>query len=154
MLTLEEVLLNRGNKLVDNIVKAQEERGLTASGYSARNTRPIVTREGKVVVLEVIGPAYWRNQQYGRGPNRRKGRPSRAFIETIREWIKVKGVPIPLEAAPAIANKIVNQGIRVPNHHNRGGVLTVPINPETIAKDLRQLLPDYAGQQVRALLFD
>ncbi|QKZ15190.1 hypothetical protein [Spirosoma sp. KUDC1026] len=154
LIELEPILEGVGAGLVNDLAVSQREEGLRASGYSIANTHAVVTREGKSVVLSVIGPAYWKEQQYGRGPNRRKGRPSSRFVETIREWIQIKGIPIPLAAAGAIAYKIVNEGIKVPNPHNKGRVLSRPFDPVKVKVRVRGVLPAYGNQLVKSLLFD
>ncbi len=147
------VLIEVGEGLLVDLLNAQSQRGLKASGYSARNTRSVVEIDAKTITLSLIGPAYWKNQDRGRGPNRRKGRPSTAFVQTIREWIQIKGLSIPLSAAGAIAYKIVNTGIQVPNPHNPGGVLSETLQPARIGAEIKTALRSKLVSNIRAQLF-
>lgn len=57
-------------------------------------------------------------------------------VSVIRQWIRDKnanaGTDIPEEAAYAIAYTIKRDGIRVPNPHNSGGVVSSIISPSLI----------------------
>ena len=147
------VLIEVGEGLLADLIDAQNQRGLRASGYSAQNTRSVVEIDAKTITLSLIGPAYWRQQNEGRGPNRRKGRPSSAFVQTIREWIQIKGLSIPMAAAGAIAYKIVNSGIKVPNPHNRGGVVSETLEPVRIGAEIKTALRSKLVSNIRAQLF-
>jgi len=141
MLTTEEILLAEGREnIITDIIRSQKEKGLRASGYSAANTKAVVRSIGGFVTLDITGPKYYLNQQYGRRGSSRKMRPGRAFIEIIRDWIRVKGIPIPFTAAGAIAYNILNKGIQVPNPNNPGGVLSDVLTAERINERLLPVL--------------
>ena len=55
----------------------------------------------------------------------------------IRKWIEDKnkqGATIPLSAAYPIAKLIGEEGIKVPNKHNPGGVVSDVLNPARVLK--------------------
>lgn len=132
MLPSETVLEKIAPTLIERLKKAQLDRGLKASGRSADSIEYTVTKTGAKWRLELTGAKYWIYQQYGRGPNKKQGRPSTAFVQIIKNWIQVKGLSIPLSAAGAIATKLIREGTNVPNPYNRGGVLTEPLARENI----------------------
>ncbi|WP_157627139.1 hypothetical protein [Spirosoma luteum] len=141
-----------GTSLVAGVIQSQRQKGLRASGYSADNTRFEVMLQGRSVTLQLLGPAYWRQQAYGirgRGGNRR---PSTAFVGIIRNWIRVKGLSIPLSAAGAIAYNIVNNGIQVPNPHNPGGVLSDALRPADIVARMKATYIPLIRQEIKTQL--
>lgn len=145
MLTTESILQSViGPRLIQDIRTSQLDRGLVASGKSSKSLSFTVEREGQRITFTVIGSSSWYFQQNGRRPNAKKGRPSNWLINVIREWIQVKNLSIPLAAAGAIAYKITNEGIHVPNRFNRGGVLSEPLNKGRIVSLLKpDLLAHY-----------
>lgn len=146
MTPAESILEKIGPRIIQSLVDSQKGRGLVASGRSANSLSFHVERTGAKVTLILTGAHWWDFQQNGRGPNKKGGRPSPAFIQIIRNWITVKGLAIPLKAAGAIAYKIVNEGVRVPNRFNKGGVLSEPLGKERI-KNL--LVPSLTAQYVK-----
>lgn len=131
------------------LITYQQQLGLRTSGYSADTTKAVTIRQGPEVVGQLTGVSYWRSQNSGRGPNRSR-KPSRAMVDAIKQWTKVKGINIP---AYPIAAKIAREGIKVPNPHNPGGVLDMVLNAETLTYELKTVLRPVYGQQLRNALF-
>lgn len=148
-LTTEDVLSTVGEQLVADVRASQQSKGLRASGRSAASTRALITSNQTIKRLQIVGLAYWRFQQNGRGPGKSKY-PSRAMVDAIKQWVKDKGLDIP---PYAIAMKIQRDGIRVPNAYNPGGVLSEPLNIERVRGLLKVGLRPIMVQKVRSLLF-
>jgi hypothetical protein len=139
-----------GQSVVTGLVESQRGKGLRASGYSAENTRPVVTQNGSIVILEVIGPDYWYQQQYGLRPLSRGRRLPRWFIEVMEEWVAVKGVSIP---AYAVAAKVWYKGITVPNHFNPGNVVRDATKPEVVMPILKETMKTGAIKSFQSEVF-
>lgn len=150
MLTDKAIVEQKGQEYLEAVVVSQQSKRLRDTGYSAENTRFEVTIQSETLVLSLIGPAYWRQQQYGRGPNKSR-KPSRAMVEKMKGWAVRHGMDE--SAGYPIALKIAREGIEVPNPHNPGGVLSDPLGPERILPDLKQSLSPLLRQSVKALLF-
>ncbi|WP_338876954.1 hypothetical protein WBJ53_14955 [Spirosoma sp. SC4-14] len=129
---IEEALTKKGGDFIEAVVVSQRQKKLRASGRSAASLHKRVTRSGTVLTLEILGAAYFYQQQNGRRPSSK--RPSRAMVESIKEWTKIRGINIP---AYAIAMKIQRDGIKVPNPFNPGGVLSEPLNPDKVRSSLK-----------------
>lgn len=113
------------------LLLSQREKGMYASGKSARETRVEMTDTGG----KMIGPDYWKFQEDGRGPGRFSP------IDEIREWIRIKGQPlygIPETAAFAIARKHAQEGSKA---YREGGtqVISDVINQKEVNKLLEKV---------------
>jgi len=119
-----EVLLT---KLRDDIEASYKAKGLTASGNFAKELKLVVSgNNAKITAPRYVVPL--------RGC-RRGGTPPPLWI--IRKWVEDKnkqGANIPLTAAYPIAKAIGEFGIKVPNSHNPGGVVSDVLNPARVLK--------------------
>lgn len=112
----------------DEIVANYYKMRLNASGEFAEKTR--VVEDGKGI--RIVAPSYVYQMEGGR----RAG--TMPPVSAIRKWIRDKnanaGTDIPEEAAWAIAYAIKRDGIRVPNGHNAGRVVSSILNPALIQR--------------------
>lgn len=149
MLTIQEVLDNKGRELVDALIVNQSRKGQRASGYSAENTTHDVQVGESEYLLTITGPRYWEYQNRGRGPGR-YDKPPRALVQAIKEWVEIKGLDIPYYA---IAVKINREGTRTFREPSRGGVLTETFKPAELTKELSSVLIPALAAQITQRLF-
>ena len=119
-----EVLLT---KLRDDIEASYKAKGLMASGNFAKELKLVVGSNS----AQITAPRYVGAMEGGRAAGRRPP------VAIIRDWIIAKnkmGANIPLEAAYPIAKRIGEEGIKVPNEHNPGGVVSDVLNPARVLK--------------------
>lgn len=119
-----EVLLT---KLRDDIEASYIAKGLKASGNFAENLKLEMNGNN----AKITAPRYVGVMEGGRAAGRRPP------VAIIRDWIIAKnkmGANIPLEAAYPIAKKIGEEGIKVPNKYNPGGVVSDVLNPARVLK--------------------
>lgn len=119
-----EVLLT---KLRDDIEASYIAKGLKASGNFAENLKLEMNGNN----AKITAPRYVGAMEGGRVAGRHPP------VAIIRDWIIAKnkmGANIPLEAAYPIAKKIGEEGIKVPNEHNPGGVVSDVLNPARVLK--------------------
>lgn len=117
-----EVLLQR---IRDDIEASYIAKGLKASGNFAENLKLEVSGNN----AKITAPRYVGAMEGGRVAGRRPP------VSIIRDWIIAKnklGANIPLEAAYPIAKRIGEEGIKVPNRFNPGGVVSDVLNPARI----------------------
>jgi hypothetical protein len=132
-------------RIIQDIRKSIADKGLTASGKSAKTLKATIT-ESKLLIE---GEGYFDYMQNGRGPSQRRG-SGPSLYDQIREWIDVKGIVardrISRDSlAFLITRKIHRDGIMVPhgeynpglNEYNHGGVLSDVINDKLI-KEIEQ----------------
>lgn len=119
------------------LINKYEELGLRASGKYQDELEPQV----KGNVLTMWGSYHSIFMESGRGSG---GFPPRQVIE---DWIETKdGLP-PIfkekkkQFAYIIARKIAEEGIKVPNEHNRGRVVSEVIE-EFLANDIYEMLDE------------
>lgn len=119
-----EVLLT---KLRDDIEASYKAKGLMASGNFAKDLKLVVGRNS----AQITAPRYVGAMEGGRVAGKRPP------LWIIRKWIEDKnrqGANIPLTAAYPIAKAIGEFGIKVPNSHNPGGVVSDVLNPARVLK--------------------
>lgn len=119
-----EVLLT---KLRDDIEASYKAKGLMASGNFAKELKLVVGRNN----AKITAPRYVGAMEGGRAVGKRPP------LWIIRKWIEDKnkqGANIPLTAAYPIAKAIGESGIKVPNSHNPGGVVSDVLNPARVLK--------------------
>ena len=119
-----EVLLT---KLRDDIEASYKAKGLMASGNFAKDLKLVVGRNS----AQITAPRYVGAMEGGRIAGKRPP------LWIIRKWIEDKnrqGANIPLTAAYPIAKAIGEFGIKVPNSHNPGGVVSDVLNPARVLK--------------------
>lgn len=112
----------------DEIVANYYRMKLNASGEFAEKTQVIEDGGG----VKIVAPSYIYQMEDGRKPG------TMPPVSVIKKWIRDKnanaGTDIPEEAAWAIAYAIKQDGIRVPNPHNAGGVVSSILNPALIQR--------------------
>lgn len=119
-----EVLLTR---LRDDIEASYKAKGLMASGNFAKELKLVVGSNS----AQITAPRYVGAMEGGRIAGKRPP------LWIIRRWIEDKnkqGATIPLSAAYPIAKVIGESGIKVPNSHNPGGVVSDVLNPARVLK--------------------
>lgn len=119
-----EVLLT---KLRDDIEASYKAKGLMASGNFAKELKLAVSGNN----ARITAPRYVGAMEGGRAVGKRPP------LWIIRKWIEDKnrqGANIPLSAAYPIAKLIGEEGIKVPNSHNPGGVVSDVLNPARVLK--------------------
>ena len=123
-ITQIEVLLT---KLRDDIEQSYIQKGLIASGNFGRELKLTVSGNN----AKITAPRYVGAMEGGRIAGKRPP------LWIIRKWIEDKnkqGATIPLSAAYPIAKAIGEMGIKVPNKHNPGGVVSDVLNPARVLK--------------------
>ncbi|OCX52672.1 hypothetical protein BEL04_14595 [Mucilaginibacter sp. PPCGB 2223] len=133
-------LLNYFNAVKQQIIDAATQRGMSASGKTLGSLQVIETPNG--YELEANSSIYF--LEHGRGPTTvpkgDHGNPD--LVGIIRDWISAKG----LDLNPyAVANTIHKSGTRLYRAGGNSGVLSVPLNLDT----LDQVFDQIAGQYLQ-----
>lgn len=117
-----------------------DELGLRASGDFEESLEGVVSKNS----ITMYGAFHAEYMEKGRGTGPADYRKLAPFIQ---EWIDVKkGLPAIFYEkkkgmAFAIAHKIANEGITVPNEHNAGKVISDVVN-DFLADDIYQMLDE------------
>lgn len=113
------------------------EKGLMASGGTARSIEGQVTETADRIVMRILSDVTLRVLEEGRGPTVNRTGESKG---KIRAWIDTKGITpddpkmTKDQLAFVISRKIHREGIRVPNEHNPGKVISDVINDALISE--------------------
>ena len=116
-------------RLKDQLVKEYDRQGLRASGKYEDELQEILSRDN----IKLLGAFYSYFMEFGRSPNKNPD-DYKKLAPVIYRWIDQKeGLPAFFKENQksmsfAIAHKIVNEGIQVPNKHNKGQVISLVVD--------------------------
>lgn len=122
---------------IEDLIKSYEQKGLRASGKYAQSLVKEIRQEGTHTIAKIKGASHVYFLQHGRGPNKVQTHQAVKNLGWhLQKWVRDKGIDVNPYAA---AHKIVHEGIKVPNSHNPGGVVSDVINSEWL-KEIVNLL--------------
>jgi len=105
-------------------------------------------RDGNIIKVRILGAYYTYWLEHGRNPTTTKTAGNPTLREIIEKWILKKGIgnkDISVKSlAYIIARKIHEKGIKVPNAHNKGGIITNIINKKRIELLINMLEKSYS----------
>lgn len=102
------ILHGYGISVVDQIRQNLVQTDTNATGKTSKSLRYEVVDNGSKVTLKVIGKPYFKVVETGRKATPQYTNPSKQFVDSIREWVKARGIPE--SAAYAIAKSIHKKG--------------------------------------------
>ena len=114
--------------------RSYENKGLKASGKWGKSLATFSDKRGVGVEADYNSSIMMTKGRYPYGSQDPKVTGSYSNIGAIKEWIKVKqGLPQAFKDNPdkfafIIARKHFLEGVKVPNEHNKGNVLSEPID--------------------------
>ena len=127
-----QILSKWGGFLVEELKRSIQP--YSATGDTIKSLRFMVTREGTIDKLQVLGRAFIMALQTGRKATPQYTKPSFAFVDRIRRWLAAKGEET--RPAYAIAKSIHQKGTK-----GHPGVISNVVNDtliNTISKDILQ----------------
>ncbi len=114
---LISLLAKYGQSTVERIKQNIVSTGTNATGKTAKSLRYEISVVGTKTILMVIGARpYFATIETGRKATPNFTKPSVAFVASIKEWVKAKGLPE--GSAYAIAKSIHKHGTKL---HQAGG---------------------------------
>lgn len=128
----ETILREWFEQLRLDLIAEYDKLGLRASGNYAEKLHYIVTERRGIM----LAPNYAYQMEHGRLPGTRPPR------QAIEEWIKAKGIVSNIPTASLaflIQRKIFEKGIKVPNKHNKGKVISRILTVKRISELTKKL---------------
>lgn len=138
------ILNGYGQSTVQQIKDNLSSTGTSATGKTAQSLRYEVTNEGTKATLKVIGKPYFMVVETGRKPTPNYDKPSKAFVQSIKEWIQAKGGNE--KFAYAIAKSIHKKGTKLFRDGGRTDIVSNVINQNLTDKISLDLLNKFAQQ--------
>jgi len=135
-----------------DLIKEYQARGHSASGQWGRTLGTEVRQTATGYVATLYGEAYTGIMETGRLPNKRQDLESlRAWVgwagsTFLKEWVEQKQIQL---NPYAVAWKIAREGVKVPNAHNKGGLVLAVVTRDRI-DELLQGLSTYMITEVRS----
>lgn len=137
MRTILQIVTDEMNLAKENIAKSYRDKGLKASGKFENSLEIITTQQGNNIKSTLMGAFHSYFMENGRRPNREQtAKQARSLGKILEQWVKDKGISVNPYAA---AWKIVREGIKVPNNHNPGNVISSVVNQQWIDNIERQI---------------
>lgn len=124
-----------------------------ATGKTARSVRFEVKEEGGKIVFQILASKYFKVVETGRRPTP-SYKPSKSFVDSIREWLAAKGSD--QGPAYAIAQSIHKKGTALWRAGGRQDIFSNVINESFIDKLSNELLTQFAKEYLDSVikLFD
>jgi len=104
---LLSILNGYGNSVVQQIKQNLASTNTDATGKTSRSLRFEVKQQGSTTTLKIFGRPFIATVETGRKATPGK-KPSRQFVDNIKEWTKARGIPV--GASYAIARSINEKG--------------------------------------------
>ncbi len=149
------------DKTKTDLIKNYSKLGLKASGQWPKGLDGFIKHNTSNIKVGMFGYRYTGALENGRKKTRStaaKGNPT--LVEIIRKWIDDKGLTPKKgstkdKMASGIAYNIHKNGIKVPNKHNKGGLVTDVVTKarlETLVKDIgNATIKDFKSKIIKEL---
>lgn len=137
------ILNGYGQTTIDQIRANLSSAGKNVTGKTSQSLRYEVTNQGTKATLKVIGKPFFAVVETGRKPTP-SAKPSKAFVENIKEWLQAKGMEI--KPAYAIALSINKKGTALFRDGGRKDIYSNVINQNLVDKISLDLLNKFAQQ--------
>lgn len=142
---ITNILNKYGESISLRLKGSMAEKGLMASGQTASSIEYKVSEQDFKTILSILSSIALPALQTGRKPTSKGSGSGPSLRSQIRAWIDVKGI-VPDDPkisknslAFLIARKIHKFGIKVPNQHNPGGVISDVVNDQLISEMMTEV---------------
>jgi len=157
-MTTEKIISDWLSDIQIDLVKNYNRLGLRASGNWEKQLEPFQKQTNDSFSIGILGAQYTGALENGRKPTTgNEGNPT--LKEVIRIWIDDKGI-IPKDniskdsLAFLIARKIHEDGIKVPNRYNAGGLVSDVVTKKSIEDLNRELSLFYVNDFKSTIIKD
>lgn len=156
MITIRDIVTEWMGDTKEELIRSYDRQGLRASGSYARSLEEVIIERpnGFNLKMKAANHAYW--MENGRRPNAVKSpEAAKRLYPIITQWVEDKRLGFDKGRIFAICLKIVYEGIKVPNKHNPGGVVSDVITrkrmDELTNKIGRNILADFQSTVIKTL---
>ena len=132
-----------------DLIRNYDKLGLRASGKWADSLEIFYNQNQGNIKAGILGESYTEQLENGRRPNQKSSEEDiRKWVgwagnTIIKKWVEDKGLNInPF----AVAYKIAREGWKVPNKHNKGGLVTDVVTDKRIEELNQKLALFYVGE--------
>ena len=157
-MTTEKIISDWLSDIQIELIKNYNRLGLRASGNWEKQLEPFQKQTNDSFSIGILGAQYTGALENGRKPTTgNEGNPT--LKEVIRIWIDDKGI-IPKDniskdsLAFLIARKIHEDGIKVPNRYNAGGLVSDVVTKKSIEDLNRELSLFYVNDFKSTIIKD
>jgi hypothetical protein len=139
---LISILNNYGHSTIESIKRNMALTGTNATGKTAKSLHYTVVESGDKITLSIKGKPYFAVVETGRKATP-SYKPSYAFVASIKEWVKAKGLPE--GSAYAIARSIHKKGTKLHEKGGRKDIITNVINQGLTDRIAQDVLKGFAN---------
>lgn len=138
---LINILKQYGTSTVQQIQDNLQSTGTNATGKTSSSLKYTVTQEGTKATLRITGRKYFATVETGRKATPNYDKPSKAFVQAIKEWAEAKGVDS--KFAYAIAKSIHKIGTKLFRDGGRNDVVSNVVNQNLVDKISNDLMDKF-----------
>lgn len=139
-----KILEGYGNSTVQQIRDNLSNTGTNATGKTSTSLHYSVTDQGTKATLKVVGKPFFAVVETGRKPTPNYDKPSKEFVDSIKQWAQAKGADTGM--AYAIAKSIHKKGTKLFRDGGRQDIYSNVINQNLVDKISLDLLNKFAEQ--------
>lgn len=143
------ILTKFGQSTVDRIKANLSSTGTNASGLTSNSIKFSVSENGTIATLQITGRPYIMAVETGIKPYPQYDKPSRSFVEQIRDWLQTRGGD--MGAAYAIARSIHKKGTKLWKAGGRKDIISNVVNKSLVDQISMEVLKQYTEAYIKAL---
>lgn len=149
MVDLIPILTQTGQSTVQRIRQNLASTGTNASGRTSQSLRFEVSADGSIARLRILGRPYFMAVETGIKPYPQYTKPSRDFVNEIREWLRTKGGN--QGAAYAIARSIHQKGTKLWKSGGRKDIVSNVVNTDLFTQIQQAALNEFVKAYIKAI---
>lgn len=143
------ILTKFGQSTVDRIKDNLSSTGTNASGRTSSSVKFSVSENGTIATLQITGRPYIMAVETGIKPYPQYDKPSRSFVEQIKNWLQTRGGD--MGAAYAIARSIHKKGTKLWKAGGRKDIISNVVNKSLVDQISMEVLKQYTEAYIKAL---
>lgn len=143
------ILNQTGSSVVQQIRNNLAATGTNATGRTSRSLRFEVTTNGNIARLRILGRPYFMTVETGRKATPEYTKPSRDFVQQIKDWLAAKGGD--QGAAYAIAKSIHKHGTKLWQKGGRNDITSNVVNQSLYSQINAAVLNEFVKAYIAAL---
>jgi len=141
------ILSQTGNTVVDQIRQNLASTGTNATGKTSSSLRFEVIDQTDTQILRIIGKPFFKVVETGRKPTPEYTKPSKEFVESIKEWCRARGKEE--KAAYGIALSIHQKGTKLFRSGGREDIFSNVITDDFVDGISKAVLGQFTNEYLK-----
>jgi hypothetical protein len=141
------ILSQTGNTVVDQIRQNLASTGTNATGRTSASLRFEVIDQTDTQILRIIGKPFFKVVETGRKDTPQYTKPSKEFVEDIKQWCIARGIEE--KAAYGIAISIHQKGTKLFRSGGREDIFSNVITDDFVSDLSKSILSQFTNEYLK-----